>query len=487
MAIALTGPSALITQQPLERSQKEVQESMTRLATGKRLNGPMDNVVDFNAQTRLNSEIRGLAQAAKNAGVGVAINDTADEGLAEIIDLLQAMRDLAVEAASDSTTEVARDTLNTEAASLHGLITQISADTKYNNQALLDGTFTSQTIQIGANATNGTITYSLSSAAAASLGAFVSEGYTRVPVTAAATEPANNTTASEDYTVGSSSIEATANESAKDVAAKINAVSGTTGVTATAETFAHLLSTNNGLESYTVEINGTTTSSFSISSTSVSGAVTAINAISATTGVTASATTDFKVLLHDADGDDITIENTTDSLANLDVYAVKRDGTTTQGNTATDLAANGGNDATRVVGTLRLVSDAEFTVAQAGTSTQGYLVAGTATRSAISSVNLTDAIKAQQAIESIDSALNQITAIRGTLAANSKAFEHAINTNTSVSAAKSKGLALLEDADYAAETARLAKAMMLRQASAAMLAQANTTEDIVLHLLKPFR
>ena len=136
-----------------------------------------------------------------------------------------------------------------------------------------------------------------------------------------------------------------------------------TGVTATAETFAHLLSTNNGLESYTVEINGMTTSSFSISSTSVSGAVTAINAISATT-VTASATTDFKVLLYDADGDDITIENTTDSLANLDVYAVKRDGTTTQGNTATDLAANGGNDATRVVGTLRLVSDAEFTVAR---------------------------------------------------------------------------------------------------------------------------
>ncbi len=487
MAIALTGPSALITQQPLERSQREVNESMTRLATGKRLNGPMDNVVDFNAQTRLNSEIRGLAQAAKNAGIGVAINDTADEALSEIVDTLQNMRDLAVEAASDSTTDVTRNTLNTEAASLHGLITQVSADTKYNNQALLDGTFTSQTIQIGANATNGTITYSLSSAAAASLGAFVSEGYTRVPVTAAATEPANNTTASEDYTVGSSSIEATANESAKDVAAKINAVSGTTGVTATAETYAHLLSTNNGLESYTVEINGTTTSSFSISSTSVSGAVTAINAISATTGVTASATTDFKVLLHDADGDDITIENTTNSLANLDVYAVKRDGTTTQGSTATDLAANGGNDATRVVGTLRLVSDAEFTVAQAGTSTQGYLVAGTATRSAISSVNLTDAIKAQQAIETIDSALNQITAIRGTLAANSKAFEHAINTNTSVSAAKSKGLALLEDADYAAETARLAKAMMLRQASAAMLAQANTNEEIVLSLLKPFK
>ena len=56
-----------------------------------------------------------------------------------------------------------------------------------------------------------------------------------------------------------------------------------------------------------------------------------------------------------------------------------------------------------------------------------------------------------------------------------------------MSAAKSKGLALLEDANYAAETAKLAKAMMLRHASAAMLAQANTIEEIVLSLLKPFR
>ena len=94
---------------------------MTRLATGKRLNGQWITL-NFNAQTRLNSEIRGPAQAAKNAGVGVAINDTADEALSEIVDTLQNMRDLAVEAASDSTTDVTRNTLNTKLLHCMGLL-----------------------------------------------------------------------------------------------------------------------------------------------------------------------------------------------------------------------------------------------------------------------------------------------------------------------------------------------------------------------------
>ncbi len=491
MGISISSPTALITQHPLNMAKKDIYESMERLSTGKRLNGLGDNIVDMAAQTRLNSEIRGLAQATKNAGIGLAINDTADAALDEVNDILQRMREVAVEASSTAISSTTRASLNDETAALHALITKISTDTKYNGQALLDGTFSSQSIQIGANASNGSISYSLSSVAAASLGAFVSEGYTRVPVTPASTEPSNNTTTNEDYTVGSSTIEATANESAKSVAAKINAVSGATGVFATAETYAHLLSTNGSLESYTLEINSTSTASFSISSTNVSAAVTAINAISATTGVTAIATSDYKVLLHDADGDDITIQNTTNSLANLDVYAVKRDGSTTQGNTATDLAASGGNNATRVVGTLRLTSDNAFTVAQAGTANLGYLVTGSAARAAVSAIDLTGvdktgSIKAAQAIETLDSALNQIAAVKGTIGANSKAFDHAVNTNSSVSTAKSLGLSLIEDADFASESARLAKAMMLREASSTILAQAKTNEEIVLKLLSQF-
>jgi flagellin len=140
---------------------------------------------------------------------------------------------------------------------------------------------------------------------------------------------------------------------------------------------------------------------------------------------------------------------------------------------------------------LRLTSDAEFTVAQAGTSTLGYLASGTAARSAISSIDLTGddltgSIKAKQAIETIDSALNQVATIRSTIAAYTRVFEHAINVNSAVGASKSVGLAALEDADFAAETARLAKAMMLRSASTAMLAQANANEEMVLTLLRQF-
>lgn len=483
MSITIQNPAALVSSIALRKTQNLVNESMTRLATGKQINSAKDNVVGLNAQTTLMAEIGGLTQATKNAGIGVAINDTADAALAETTSILQRMRELAVQGASTAISATTRSTLGTEVTALYGVISNLAADTKYNSQALLDGTFASQVVQIGPNATNGSVTYSLSSIAPASLGAFVSEGYTRVPVTAASSEPSNNTTTSEDITVGTTTIDAVANETAKDVAAKVNAVSGTTNVFATAETYAHLLSTNVSAENYIVEINGTETASFAISSTSVSGAVSAINAISSTTGVTATATDDFKVLLHDADGDDITIQNKSASLANLDVYAVKRDGITTQGSAATDLAVVSGNSATRVVGTLRLTSDESFTVTQSGTATQGYLVTGTAARSAISSVDLSSAVASAHAIETIDSAINQIASIRATAAANSRVFEHSVSGNLALEAAKQSGLGVLEDADYAVETARLAKAMMLRKVSSTLLAQANTNEELVLMLL----
>ena len=483
MSITIQSPAASVTSIALRKTQNVVNESMTRLATGKQLNGAKDNVVGLNAQTSLMAEIRGLTQASKNAGIGIAINDAADAALAETTFILQRMRELAVQGASTAITATTRSALGIEVSALYGVISNLAADTKYNGQALLDGTFASEVVQIGPNATNGSVTYSLSSIAPASLGAYVSEGYTRVPVTAASSEPVNNTTISEDFMVDSTSIDAVANETAKDVAAKINAVSGTTNVFATAETYAHLLSTSASSENYTVEINGTETASFAISSTSVSGAVTAVNAISSTTGVTATATSDFKVLLHDADGDDITIQNNSASFANLDVYAVQRDGVTTQGSVATDLAVVSGNSATRVVGTLRLTSDEAFTVTQSGTATQGYLVTGTAARSAVSSVDLSTAVKSIQAIETIDSAINQVASIRATAAANSQVFEHSISGNMFLQDAKKSGLAAIEDADYAVETARLAKAMMLREVSSTLLAQANTNEELVLMLL----
>ena len=135
-------------------------------------------------------------------------------------------------------------------------------------------------------------------------------------------------------------------------------------MSAEAVTFASLFSTNASSANYTVSINGTSTSAFAISSSDVTDAVSKINLISATTGVTASATAANKVLLQDATGDDITIENA-GAGSDLDVQAIQSDGSTTQGSAVSlGVGASSNNDATRVIGTLRLFSHASFSVSQ---------------------------------------------------------------------------------------------------------------------------
>ena len=173
-------------------------------------------------------------------------------------------------------------------------------------------------------------------------------------------------------------IDVAANDSAKDLAKKINSVAGATTVFAQAGTYANLASANATAENYQVTINGTQTAAFSISSNDVSDAVSKINAIFATTGVMASATTENKVLLTDADGDDILITNGS-SGTSLRVQAVENDGVTAQTATAISLAANGGNDTSQVVGTLRLSSSSGFTVTQTNGSSDTFFADGTAT------------------------------------------------------------------------------------------------------------
>ncbi|MEL0070741.1 MAG: flagellin hook IN motif-containing protein, partial [Betaproteobacteria bacterium] len=106
----------------------------------------------------------------------------------------------------------------------------------------------------------------------------------------------------------SKTISVTAGDSAQNVAANINKVSGETGVTAVAKTYAHYYSRSAADETASLKINGITTGEFVISGTNVLDAVDKINAISGSTGVTASATSDYKVRLYASSGKDITIE-----------------------------------------------------------------------------------------------------------------------------------------------------------------------------------
>ena len=232
----------------------------------------------------------------------------ADSALSEVSEMILRIKDLAIQASSAAITTTDRTAFVDEAALLTSEIESISARVKSNGRALLDGSYGGIVAQVGTQAFE-TISMSISSASPSSIGTYLSTGPTRDALTAAQTATANTTTTSEDIVLtanqASTTIDVAANDSAKTVAAKVNAISDSTLVSAEAVTFASLFSTNASSANYTVSINGTSTSAFAISSSDVTDAVSKINLISATTGVTASATAANKVLLQDATGDDI--------------------------------------------------------------------------------------------------------------------------------------------------------------------------------------
>ena len=141
-------------------------------------------------------------------------------------------------------------------------------------------------------------------------------------------------------------------------------------LTATAKTFAQFYSINKSDENYSLSINGTQTASFVISDSNINDAVAKINLISETTGVRASINAGGKILLSDEDGDDFTIENTA-SGKSLAVQSLNHDGETTAGNPIS-LGPNGGNDSTRVMGSLTTSSPRDYTITQSGNSELGY-------------------------------------------------------------------------------------------------------------------
>jgi len=141
-------------------------------------------------------------------------------------------------------------------------------------------------------------------------------------------------------------------------------------LTATAKTYGQLYSINKTDENYSLSINGVQTESFVLSASNINDAVAKINLISESTGVSAKIGLEGKILLSDADGDDFTIENTA-SGKSIAVQSLKHDGLTTAGNPIS-LGPSGGNDSTRVMGSLSTSSPRDYTITQSGNADTGY-------------------------------------------------------------------------------------------------------------------
>ena len=151
---------------------KEMEISMERLSTGKRINSAADDAAGVAIASRLTSEIRGTNQAIRNAMDGQAMIDTAEGAMVEMENILQRMRELAVQSANGSNNDTDRNNLNTELGALNDELNRIVDTTKWGGMTLLDGTYsTGLILQIGArNAGSDILTASITDMASSVLG-----------------------------------------------------------------------------------------------------------------------------------------------------------------------------------------------------------------------------------------------------------------------------------------------------------------------------
>ena len=146
-----TNTASLNAQRSLAASQVELQTAMERLSSGKRINSASDDAAGFAIAERMTAQIRGLNMAAKNAQDALAMMSTAEHATIDVTDMLQRIRELAVQGANDTNSAKDRDYLQNEVDALLTEINRVSTQTRYNNLILLDGQ-REGSIQVGTEA-----------------------------------------------------------------------------------------------------------------------------------------------------------------------------------------------------------------------------------------------------------------------------------------------------------------------------------------------
>jgi flagellin len=498
-----TNTGALMAQAAASSVNKDMELSMERLSTGKRINSASDDAAGSAISSRLTAEIRGTNMAIRNAMDGQALIDTAEGAHQEVESILQRMRELAVQASNDTNSNVDRSNLQSEITQLQTEIDRIASTTSWAGINLLDGSFSAKKFQVGSD--SGAVHQISTSMVAMNTASIGANRVDSTGFTAAASTGVTETSTSTMFNVtgpkGADTISFTVNDSVKTIAAAVNAATSGTGVTATAVTHAKLSSVGTGALTFT--LGGTSTAAITATVTTASdltGLRDAINSVAGTSGVTAAFDGSSKaaLILTDVDGDDISILDFTASggATGLTVQAMNYDATAVSA-TAITLSGAGSSttDSTSVHGTLRMESSGSFTVDaeySSGTTSSvgaatGYFGASTSTTSslsAVSGVNIGTLAGARGAIDSLDGALRMVASQRSDLGAISNRIDSTVSNLTNISSNLQAGRGRIEDADFAAETTSLAKSQILQQASTAMLAQANASKQNVLSLLQ---
>ncbi|EML0256526.1 flagellin [Vibrio vulnificus] len=151
MAITVnTNVSALVAQRHLANATDMLNQSLERLSSGKRINSAKDDAAGLQISNRLQSQMRGLDIAVRNANDGISIMQTAEGAMNETTNILQRMRDLSLQSANGSNSHAERTALQEEMTALNDELNRIAETTSFGGRKLLNGSFGSAAFQIGA-------------------------------------------------------------------------------------------------------------------------------------------------------------------------------------------------------------------------------------------------------------------------------------------------------------------------------------------------
>jgi len=229
-----TNVMSMTAQRNLSASANSLATSMQRLSSGLRVNSAKDDAAGLAISERMNSQVRGLNVAARNANDGISLAQTAEGALGKVGDMLQRMRELAVQSANASNNSDDRKALQSEVTQLRQEIDRVAKTTAFNGTKLLDGSLANATFQVGANSGEGIAIDSIVSAKSDTLGTAAIYMTDEIAVA----DPTSGTFAAVDagtlsvggVELGKLNEASTGAERASQIVAAINAKSSDTGV-----------------------------------------------------------------------------------------------------------------------------------------------------------------------------------------------------------------------------------------------------------------
>ena len=517
-----TNMNAQLAANAITKNERAMSQTMERLSTGLRINSAQDDAAGLGIATKMTSQVNGLNQAVRNANDGISMIATADGAAAEITDMLQRMRELAVQAASETVSAADVTNINVEFKQLAVGIEQIADNTQFNGMNILNGTGRS-----GVD-TDGTFTFQLGSnngqtealefndfqlAGGAAVAAVAGKmDFAGITATALALAKTNNTDITFDIngtaatldvsTVGSAGTKAVLEIAMTDAQAHASttattmtfqdkndvdyALAGVVAWTAVSDVVAAWNTahqTTSGLTASEVLSAAGATTHFRLTETNTPTTVIDVSADWSITGVDSGS-----VWMSQGSAAQTQTTATDSTTATLSVAQAAAALGTVDGHTFTANGAGGVLQSLQATGTTSATHYMTSSLG-AGVETTAGVTVGVA---GVMGANLSGMVAASATITAttasilttLDTAMTGVESQRAKYGAMQNRLTHAVDNLTNVSQNSSASLSRIQDADYAAETTELARTQIISQAATAMLSQANQQAQSVLALLK---